>query len=63
MNTRILLLIVTVNLAVGLVGCSDEDQSAKKDHVFKEKTATIDQAKEVENLLKDAAKKQQAATE
>ena len=60
MINRTLLLIAIF----GLSACSGEDQeAASEDHVFKEMTETIDKAREVENLLQDAAKKQKAATE
>jgi outer membrane biogenesis lipoprotein LolB len=42
-----------------VAACSDEadtnNSAAKKDHVWKETTETIDRAKEVEGLILDAA--------
>lgn len=49
-------------LGLFLVGCSG-DEEEKKDHVFEEKTRTIDKAREVEGILKDAAEKQKKAAE
>lgn len=48
--------------AFGLLisGCSGEDPD-KDNHVFKEKTETIDKAREVEGMLKDAAGKKKKA--
>jgi outer membrane biogenesis lipoprotein LolB len=47
--------------------CSDETNNsnadAKKDHVWKETTDTIDRAKEVEGMMMDAAKNTQRAIE
>lgn len=46
--------------------CSDDEQGSSErklsgDHVWKEQTATIDKAKEVEGILQDAAEKQRQA--
>jgi len=52
---------VTVSMLV-LSGCSDNNADANKvegDHVWKEQTDMIDKAKDVENMLQDAANKQQ----
>jgi hypothetical protein len=49
-------------LGLFIAGCSG-DEEEKKDHVFKEKTRTIDKAREVEGILKDAAEKQKKAAE
>lgn len=51
-------------MALGLFisGCSGEEPD-KDNHVFKEKTQTIDQAREVEGMLKDAAGKKKKAAE
>ncbi len=48
-----------------LIACSNEsaDAEAEKDHVWKEQTATIDKAKEVESMLMDSAKNMQEAIE
>lgn len=48
------LLFLTVLLPLG--GCSDNEV---EDHVLKEKTDTIEKAKELEQLIQDAADKQQ----
>ena len=51
-------------LTLTLSGCSGDDESAKKeDHVFKETTRTIDKAREVEGILKEAAEKQKKAAQ
>ena len=51
-------------LTLTLTGCSGDDESAKKqDHVFKETTRTIDKAREVEGILKEAAEKQKKAAQ
>ena len=60
MTKTIIFLSATLLLASA---CSDdgEDTSGKKlngDHVWKEQTKTIDKAKEVEGLLKDATDQQ-----
>jgi len=44
-------------------GCSDDENATSEnklsgDHVWKEQTQTIDRAKEVEGMLKDAADQQ-----
>ncbi len=67
MNETLRPLISTVAvslLTLVLTGCSGDDESAKEqDHVFKEMTQTIDRAREVEGILKDAAEKQKKAAE
>jgi hypothetical protein len=61
---RLLSAVAASLLTVVLAGCSGDDDSAKnKDHVFKETTQTIDRAREVEGILKDAAEKQKKAAE
>lgn len=62
MNRLRLELAVLAVLALAVAGCSGEDEE-KKDHVFKEMTRTIDKAREVEGVLKDAAEKQKKAAE
>jgi len=37
------------------IACSDGGDDAKKDHVWKEQTDTINRAKEVEGILMDSA--------
>ena len=54
--------------ALGVAACSggDDDSSAAepgKDHFLKEKTETIDKAREVEQTMRDAAEKQRKALE
>ncbi len=53
---KIFVLLISCSL---FVACSGEDSSdskeAKKDHVWKEQTDTINKAKEVEGILLDAA--------
>lgn len=47
-----------------LIACSNEGDNsadAKKDHIWKEQTETINKAKEVENMLKDSAVNMQDA--
>jgi outer membrane biogenesis lipoprotein LolB len=51
-------------LCLMFTACSDESNNnagAKKDHVWKETTDTIDRAKEVEGMMMDAAKNTQRA--
>ena len=48
------------------VACSNDDNSsadAKKDHVWKEQTDTIDKAKEVESMLQISVDNTQSAIE
>lgn len=58
MKTHIKIFLLLVSCSI-FVACSDEDNSssaeAKKGHVWKEQTETINQAKEVEGMLLDAA--------
>ena len=49
-----------------LIACSNEGDNgveAKKDHVWKEQTDTIDKAREVEGMLMDSATNMQNAIE
>jgi outer membrane biogenesis lipoprotein LolB len=50
-----------------LIGCSDDGgngvSEAKKDHVWKEQTETIDKAKEVEGMLLEAAENKRITIE
>lgn len=62
MNRPLLLFITITALGVSIAGCSG-DEEEKRDHVFKEKTRTIDKAREVEGILKDAAEAQKKAAE
>jgi hypothetical protein len=62
MSYRILLPLTFLLLIVG--GCSGKSDEAaseatKQDNVFKEKTDTIDKAKQTEQLIMDAAQQQQ----
>jgi hypothetical protein len=53
-------------LALGLFlsGCSSEDDEGEvKEHVWKDQVEAIDKAREVENVLKDAAGKQKKAAQ
>jgi len=54
-------IVLLVFVALFMTACSDnnEPQKVEKDHVWKEQTDMIDKAKNVENVLKDAAKLQQ----
>ena len=61
--------VITVMVLVVLAGCSasDSDDPAtgsteaptRKDHVWKNQTEAIDQAREVEQVLRDAANRQE----
>ena len=42
-------------LFILVTGCSDEDAEAKKAHVWKEQTDTLNKAKAVEGVLQDSA--------
>jgi hypothetical protein len=49
------LVFILFTLLLLAAGCSDEDAEAKKAHVWKEQTDTIDKAKAVEGILQDSA--------
>ena len=53
--------------ALSLVACGGDDDSSAaepgKDHFLKEKTETIDKAREAEQMMRDAAEKQRKALE
>jgi uncharacterized protein YcfL len=55
-------LIVLVLPILFIIGCSDE-QNKVEEHVWKEQTDMIDKAKDVEQMLKDAAQQQQELIE
>lgn len=60
---KVFLLLVSSLL---LVACSDDSGTsadAKKDHVWKEQTDTINKAKEVEGMLMDSAENTREAIE
>ena len=50
-KTCMLLLAVFIFMA----GCSDDDSEAKKAHVWKEQTDTMNKARAVEGVLQDSA--------
>ncbi|MFT5396170.1 MAG: outer membrane biogenesis lipoprotein LolB [Gammaproteobacteria bacterium] len=57
MNNFIKVFLMLVSCSI-FVACSDESNSsadAKKDHVWKEQTDTIDKAKEVEGMMMESA--------
>ncbi len=60
MNTIIKVFLISI--IIFLSACS-EDKEASGDHVWKEQTDTIDKAKQVEAMMKDAAEKQKKAIE
>ena len=62
MNRQPFLLIAITALGLVVSGCSS-DEEEKQDHVLKEKTQTIDTAREVEGMLKGAAEKQKKAAD
>ena len=63
--------IITISLLIIsssiFMACSDENKntnaSAKKDHVWKEQTETIDKAREVEGILMNSAEETRKAVE
>ncbi|MFT5133289.1 MAG: PBP1b-binding outer membrane lipoprotein LpoB [Gammaproteobacteria bacterium] len=62
MKTRNIWLILVSTLF--FAACSDSnDNKVSGDHVWKEQTATIDKAKEVEGILKKSAEDQAKALE
>ncbi len=56
-------MIALVALGLTISGCSGDEEEAKQDHVFIEKTQAIDKAREVEGILKDAASRQKKSAE
>jgi hypothetical protein len=50
-------------MTVFMTACSDETDKVKGDHVWKEQTDMIDNAKEVEVLINDAALQQRQQIE
>ncbi|MDQ7072672.1 MAG: hypothetical protein Q9N32_02910 [Gammaproteobacteria bacterium] len=55
-------LVVAVCSFIVLIACSDEGNNVEE-HIWKEQTDMIDKAKDVENLLDDAAIQQQKMIE
>ena len=47
--------IVLLATFIFMIGCSDDDTEAKKAHVWKEQTDTMNKAKAVEGVLQDSA--------
>ncbi|PHS26366.1 MAG: hypothetical protein COA83_03150 [Methylophaga sp.] len=56
---KLIVLILPIML---VVGCSDE-QNKVEEHVWKEQTEMIDKAKDIEQMLNDAALQQQKRIE
>ena len=49
------IIFILIALLMLVSGCADEDAEAKKAHVWKEQTDTMDQARAVEGVLQDSA--------
>ncbi len=57
-------LVVVSILALVITACSDDKvDKVEQDHIWKEQTDMIDKAKDVENILQDAAALQQQRIE
>jgi len=54
----VMLMIVLLTPLI-LRGCSDDEDKKTENHVWKEQTDTIKKADDVNQLMRDAAKKQQ----
>ncbi len=64
MNRLYLRLTLLLALGLLLIGCSSQDdEGGVKEHVWKDQVEAIDKAREVENVLKDAAGKQKKAAQ
>lgn len=46
---------IAITLLILTAGCSDDDAEARKEHVWKEQTDTMDKAQAVEGVLQDSA--------
>lgn len=64
MNRSSLRLTLLFALGLFLIGCSKQDDEEEvKEHVWKDQVEAIDKAREVENVLRDAAGKQKKAAQ
>ena len=63
MNRSTLRLTLLLVLGLFLIGCSKQDEEEVKEHVWKDQVEAIDKAREVENVLRDAAGKQKKAAQ
>lgn len=62
MNRTPFFIALTFALGAGIGGCSSDDEGSTE-HVWKDQTETIDKAREVENVLKNAADKSKKSTD
>jgi len=64
---KIKLISIIIFSTLLLIACSDHEGKGKSntrgDHVWKEQTDTLDKAKAVEGIIKDAAKEQREVIE
>jgi len=59
MRYLFVMLVIVLLTPLILRGCSDDEDKKVEDHVWKEQTDTIKKADEANQLIQDAAKKQQ----
>ena len=63
MNRTLLRLGLAAAMGLALSACSGDDEEELKEHVWKDQTETIDRAREVEGMVKDAAGRKSKAAE